>query len=185
MNPMNAAKMMKLIKLIKKEMQMVKIKLLCISLLCLALLLVGCDALEPIDTGEVGRVTRVIDGDTIEVDVDGVLVRVRYVGINTPERDETCYTTATQANATFVEGKTVRMVRDTTDNDRFGRRLRYIYVDDLFVNRALIEQGFAEAVLYEPDDRHYDEFLRLEREAAQADRGCHPTGIFDDGDDRR
>lgn len=156
--------------------------------LCAALALVGCDVLESSDSAagsETGVVTRVVDGDTIDVDINGVSVRVRYVGINTPERDEACYSLATEANAVFVEGQTVRLVRDTTDNDRYGRRLRYIYVGDLFVNQAMIEQGFAEAVLYEPDDRHYDDFLRLEREAAAAGRGCHPTGIFADGSDTR
>lgn len=148
----------------------------------------GCDALESseVTTGsETGVVTRVIDGDTIDVNINGEVVRVRYVGINTPERDEDCYSLASDANAAFVEGKTVRLVRDITDTDRFDRILRYIYVGDLFVNEAMIEQGFAEAVLYQPDDRYHAEFLQLEREAAAAGRGCHPTGIFDDGSTTR
>ena len=132
-------------------------------------------------SGEMALVTRVIDGDTIAVMLNGVDTRVRYLQINTPERDEACFQEATQANADLVAGKTVRLVRDKQALDRYGRLLRYIYVDDLLVNRALVEGGYAEVALYPPNDAHYAEFARLEREAATAGRGCHPTGVFDDG----
>lgn len=136
-------------------------------------------------SGETARVVRVIDGDTIVVNLNGVEENVRYVGINTPERDEACYRDATQANADFVEGQTVTLVRDRSDRDRYDRLLRYIYVGDTFVNRELVVRGYAEAVLYDPDDRHFSAFSNLEQEAARAGRGCHPTGIFDDGTDTR
>ena len=153
--------------------------------------LVACDALEdaaPLaddGDGETARVIRVTDGDTIRVEFpDGTTEDVRYIGINTPERDEPCYGRdggATGANADFVEGQTVRLVQDITDRDRFGRLLRYIYVGDTFVNAELIRGGWAEATRYEPDTRHFDEFVDLERAAERANIGCHPTGIFDDG----
>lgn len=138
-----------------------------------------------IPEGEVAQVTRVIDGDTIDVLLDGKQVRVRYVGVNTPERDEPCYNDATQANRDLVEGKTVTLVTDTSNTDRYDRLLRYIYADGVFVNEALVRDGYAEAVLYQPDDAFYEEFLALEKSAAAANRGCHRTGIFDDGSDTR
>ena len=61
----------------------------------------------------------------------------------------------------------------------------FIYVDDVLVNRVLVVQGYAEVVLYPPNDAHYDEFVQLEAEAAAAGLGCHPTGIFDDGSTTR
>ena len=132
--------------------------------------------------GEIAQVTRIIDGDTIDVRMaDGTTERVRYVGMNTPESNEVCFSEATQANAIFVQNQTVRMVKDVSDRDIYGRLLRYIYVGDLFVNRALVEQGYAEAVLYEPDHAHYNEFVDQEKQAAAANRGCHPSGIFNDG----
>ena len=134
---------------------------------------------------EIGRVTRVVDGDTIDVLIDGRTARVRYLQMNTPERDEPCYREATQANADLVQGETVRLVPDVELVDPFGRLLRYIFVDDVLVNRVLVEQGYAEVALYPPNDKHYDEFALLEAEAAAAGRGCHPTGIFDDGSTRR
>jgi len=156
------------------------------------MLLVGCeelaDSLEEANQaqdGELAQVTRVIDGDTIDVEIDGVEYRVRYVGVNTPERDEPCYGDAVRANEALVEGRTVRLVQDTSDEDRFGRLLRYIYVGDVFVNESLVRDGYAEVVLYQPDDGFYDEFLDLEQAAARNNIGCHPTGIFDDGNDQR
>lgn len=155
-------------------------------------ILSGCDSMTEVTPesvnvpeGQQAFVTRVVDGDTIEVRIetaDGFeFESVRYVGINTPERDEVCYREATDANAALVRGQTVTLVRDQTDRDRFGRLLRYIYVNNVFVEAELVRQGYAEAVLYQPDDAHYDLLRGLERQAAEAGRGCHPTGIFDDG----
>lgn len=134
---------------------------------------------------ETARVTRVIDGDTIDVSLNGETVRVRYVGVNTPERDEACYQDAVNANKRLVEGQTVGLVRDESDTDQYGRLLRYVYVGETFVNQTLIVEGYAEAVLYGNDDRHWAEFVTLEGEAERANRGCHPTGIFNDGSQRR
>ncbi|MCY3834645.1 MAG: thermonuclease family protein [Chloroflexi bacterium] len=129
---------------------------------------------------EMGLVTRVVDGDTIDVMLNGVNSRIRYLQMNTPERDEPCYREATQANADLVAGQIVRLVPDEERVDRYDRLLRFVYVGDVLVNRALVEGGWAEVVLYPPNDAHYDEFVKLEAEAAAAGRGCYPTGIFDD-----
>lgn len=135
--------------------------------------------------GETGTVTRVVDGDTIEVRIDGRTYSVRYVGINTPESDEPCFADARTANSTLVSGQTVTLVKDTSETDRYDRLLRYIYVGTTFVNAELIRQGYAEVVLYQPDDAHFEEFRVLEDEARAANRGCHSTGIFNDGNYNR
>ena len=150
----------------------------------LVILVAGC-TLESSGTGagggEIATVTRVIDGDTIVVNLNGESYHVRYIGMNTPESNEVCFGPATQANADLVEGKTVRMVKDVSETDRYGRLLRYIYVGDIFVNAKLVEEGFAEVVSYPPDTSHFEEFKNLEIQAAAANRGCHSTGIFNDG----
>ena len=135
--------------------------------------------------GEIGQVTRVVDGDTIDVLIDGKNTRIRYLQMNTPERNEPCYRESTDRNAELVAGKTVRLVPDRELVDPFDRWLRFVYVGDVSVSRVLVEEGFAEVVLYPPNDAHYEEFLALERAAAQAGLGCHPTGIFDDGSTTR
>jgi micrococcal nuclease len=123
-------------------------------------------------------VLRVIDGDTIEVRVNGEVQPVRYIGVNTPEKNELCADEATAANAALVAGRDVVLVKDVSERDRFARLLRYVYADGVFVNAELVAEGYAEAVVYPPDSGHYDEFLALEATAKQAGLGCHPSGIF-------
>lgn len=135
--------------------------------------------------GELARVVSVVDGDTIRVEINGQEIPVRYIGVNTPERDEPCYTEATNYNRSLVEGRVVSLVRDQSDTDRYDRLLRYVYVGNTFVNEELAAQGYAEAVLYEPDDEYFDHFRVLEQQAAASSLGCHPTGIFNDSNDRR
>ena len=135
--------------------------------------------------GQAARVTNVIDGDTIDVQINGETFRVRYVGVNTPERAEPCYSDATAANRALVGGQNVILVRDVSETDRYDRLLRYVYVGDTFVNESLVIAGYAEAVLYNPDDREHDNFVLLERQAEQQGLGCHPTGVFDDNSTTR
>ena len=136
-------------------------------------------------SGDSATVSRIIDGDTIDVQMNGVRYRVRYVGVNTPERDESCYEDATNANAALVSGKTVTLVKDTSETDQYGRLLRYVYVGNTFVNAELVRNGWAESVVYPPDTKYEATFHQLEVQARQAKIGCHPTGIFDDGSDTR
>lgn len=139
----------------------------------------------PTVSADLYTVVNVIDGDTIDVRKDGETYRVRYIGVNTPERDEVCYEMAKRANELLVDGQQVRLERDTSETDRYDRLLRFVYVGDTFVNETLVREGWAEAVLYLPDRAQFSNFSALEREAARAGRGCHPTGIFDDGNNER
>ena len=121
-------------------------------------------------------VTRVIDGDTIEVDINGQIEKVRYIGIDTPEpyRDEKpeCFSAeASQANRNLVEGQMVALLPDKENRDQYDRLLRYVYAGDVFVNRELVARGYAEAINIKPNSMHYDEFLILEREARYEGKG--------------
>ena len=160
----------------------------------LLLLLVACDN-QSTDNGggavpnnTLAQVIRITDGDTIKVDINGVEYDVRYIGINTPEiahsagqTDEPCGRDATEANRRLVEGQPVRLERDVSETDRYGRLLRYVYVGDTFVNAELVRQGWAESASYPPDTREFANFRALEQAAAAANLGCHSTGIFNDG----
>ncbi len=129
-------------------------------------LLIGCSSLP-----ETAKVTRVIDGDTIIIKGD---YRIRYIGIDTPEvypEEEAYGIEAWQANRRLVEGKEVRLERDISETDKYGRRLRYVYVDDIFVNAELVKQGLAEAKAYPPDTKYQDYLEQLEAEAREAGRG--------------
>ncbi len=123
-------------------------------------------------------VVNVIDGDTIEVSLDGAAYTVRYIGIDTPERGQTCYGEAAAFNAGLVEGKTVTLLKDVSETDQHHRLLRYVYVDGLFVNAELVRLGYARAVSFPPDTAHYQDFVALEDAAREAGLGCHAMGVF-------
>ncbi len=123
------------------------------------------------------KVTRVIDGDTIEVSINGELKTVRYIGINTPEtvhpsKPVECFgKEASAKNRSLVEGQVVRLEKDVSDTDTYGRLLRYVYVGDVFVNLRLVEEGFASASSYPPDVRFNSEFREAESTARDSGRG--------------
>ncbi|MEI7749991.1 MAG: thermonuclease family protein [Candidatus Moraniibacteriota bacterium] len=123
--------------------------------------------------GEYG-VARVIDGDTIEIEGGE---RVRYIGMDTPEtvdpeKSVQCFgKEASDENKRLVEGKTVRLEKDTNDRDQYGRLLRYVYVGDTFVNLDLVRLGFAYATPYPPDILHQDWFAETEQSAKDAGLG--------------
>jgi micrococcal nuclease len=122
--------------------------------------------------------TRVIDGDTIEVEIDGELYTVRYIGIDSPETKhpekpvEYMGMEATAANRAMVEQKPVLLEKDVSDTDRFDRLLRYVYLNDgTFVNEKLVEDGFAVASAYPPDVAHQELLAAAEEEARDVEAG--------------
>lgn len=127
-----------------------------------------------------GVVTHVVDGDTLDVEVGGTEERVRLIGVDTPEsvardRPVQCYGTEASAYlASLVpEGTAVRLERDAVARDQFGRLLAYVYrdEDDLLVNRALIERGYADAVTYGDNEALYPELVAAEAAARDGGRG--------------
>ena len=136
--------------------------LFCILVLFLLILASGCAApTAPL-------VLRVIDGDTIEVAIAGTSYKVRYIGIDAPEltdkRPEFCALAqdATRYNRELVEGKTIRLEKDVSETDKYGRLLRYVYVDNILVNAELVRQGLAWAKGYEPDTKYQDYLQEME-----------------------
>jgi micrococcal nuclease len=103
---------------------------------------------------EVAVVEKIIDGDSILVKMNGLFYEVRYVGINTPEFDspqEKEAEFARQKNIALVSGKTIWMVKDVRDKDKYQRLLRFVFVGDTFVNLELVRIGVAEVKDYPPD----------------------------------
>jgi len=122
-------------------------------------------------------VTRVVDGDTIVVRIDGEAFKLRYIGIDTPETVhpdkpvESMGPEASEANRRLVEGRTVYLEKDVSETDRYGRLLRYVWVGDTMVNAELVRLGYAQASSYPPDVKHQELFAQLQREAREAGRG--------------
>jgi endonuclease YncB( thermonuclease family) len=103
---------------------------------------------------QIAYVTRVIDGDSIEVIVDGEKEQVRYIGVNTPEyysEERDAAVAATHVNRALVEGQYVLLVRDLSDRDKYERLLRYVFTTGGFVNYELVKEGAAEVKEYPPD----------------------------------
>jgi len=120
-------------------------------------------------------VVRVVDGDTIELS-NGK--KVRYIGIDTPETVDPrkavqCFgKDASQANKDLVLNKTVILKKDISDTDRYGRLLRYVYLEDgTFVNLWLVKNGFATAYTYPPDVYYSKDFVSAEKEAREKQLG--------------
>ncbi len=133
---------------------------------------------SPEQTGRVqARVVKVIDGDTIDVEIDGQVYTVRYLGVDCPETDCDMGRVATDINKAFVEGKTVELEKDVSETDKYDRLLRYVYVGGVFVNAELIRLGYAHAVTLPPDLVHADELLQLEQDAR-----LEGAGIWDQGE---
>ncbi len=121
------------------------------------------------------RIARVVDGDTIELQGG---VRVRFIGINTPEtvdprRPVQCFgKEASNYTKELLKDGLVVLKRDISDTDKYGRLLRYIYLPDgTFVNLKLVQDGYAYANPYPPDIAHSKEFSAAQIEAREASRG--------------
>lgn len=105
-------------------------------------------------------------------------MRVRYIGMNTPETNEPCGSTATNPNASLVANQDVTLIKDVSETDRYGRLLRYVYVGSLFVNAELVRTGYAQAATYPPDVAHSQEFVQLESAAREGNLGCWATSVW-------
>ena len=127
----------------------------------------------------IGRVVRVVDGDTIHVQLGATRENVRYIGVDTPEtkhptKGVECFgEQASDFNARLVGGERVRLVRDVEERDRYGRLLAYVYRarDGLFVNAELARLGYAQPLTIPPDVRHAERFATLARQAREHRRG--------------
>jgi endonuclease YncB( thermonuclease family) len=103
----------------------------------------------PNTTPKIGKVLDVVDGDTITVLLDGLVVKVKYIGIDAPEsvtRLEYLGKEARARNQELVFGRDVLLYKDISDRDRFDHLLRYVLVEDRFVNLELVSLGYANAL---------------------------------------
>ena len=147
----------------------------------LCAVLCGCSAPAAVDRGDgmAGRVARVVDGDTIRVQLASGEEAVRYIGIDTPESVKPgapveCFAERASAfNERLVSGEHVRLVRDVEERDRYGRLLAYVYRvrDGLFVNAELVRRGYATVATFPPNVAHEGELRRLANRARVSGRG--------------
>jgi micrococcal nuclease len=124
-------------------------------------------------------VTDVIDGDTIDVRVGREVIRVRLLGIDTPEtkdprRPVQCFgpEAASRTEQLLPPGTIVQLEADRETNDVFGRTLAYVHRNDgLFVNLSLLSEGFADVLIISPNVAHSNEFRAAVAAARSAQKG--------------
>lgn len=155
------------------------------SVVASSVVIVGCSSSSPaLSSNADGRIARVIDGDTIDVEfvIEGrsVTDRVRLIGIDTPETKKPntpveCFGPEASARTEQLvpEGTEVRVVLDREERDDYGRVLAYVYrsADDLFVNRQLLAEGMARILSIRPNVSLASDLQAAEADARRALRG--------------
>ncbi len=124
---------------------------------------------SPASRVESAEVSRILDGDTIKVILGSRSETIRYIGIDTPETKHPnkpieCFgPEASLFNQKLVSGKRVLLEKDTTDRDRYGRLLRYVWVEGVgLVNHILVENGYARMSIHPPDVKYRSILLSAE-----------------------
>ncbi len=117
---------------------------------------------------EIFNVTRVIDGDTIDLS-NGETVRL--LGINAPDKGEYYYHDAKDSLAQLIQGKHVRLESGPEDRDKYNRSLRYVFLDDTLINVEMIKQGNANTFILNEDDEHYLDLMKAQKYAKDSKLG--------------
>jgi len=153
-----------------------------ITSLALLIGLASCSgsSTPPRSQADLVKIVKVIDGDTVDIDIDGHTERVRLIGVNTPETKHPtkpieCFGPEASAYMTQLlpKGTTVRIERDVEARDRYGRMLLYLYLgsDDLFINLELVARGYGTPMSIEPNTFHRNDFVRAAAQAEAANVG--------------
>lgn len=127
-------------------------------------------------------VTKVVDGDTIEVSIDNTLYKVRLIGVDTPEtvhpsQPKGCFgQEASTATKSLLANKKVLLEKDVSESDKYGRLLRYVYLpqadgSQIFVNDYLVREGYAQVLTYPPDVKFNAQFLEAQTQAKNMRKG--------------
>ena len=131
------------------------------------------------------EVIRAIDGDTLLISMYGTETTVRLIGIDAPESvhpdEEKNTAEGEQASLwlkQYIAGKRVTLEYDQELNDRYGRTLAYVYVDNMMLEDALLTMGLARTLTMEPNIRYQHHFEMLEKEARDNGSGFWGTGFF-------
>lgn len=143
---------------------------------------------QPTQPDSLHIVAKVVDGDTITVTMNGELETIRLIGINTPEtvdpRDPIeCFgVEASNKAGELLLGRKVRVEKDPTqgDRDKYDRLLAYVFRDDgLFINKFMIEQGYAYEYTYNLPYEYQAEFKAAQSSARSQHRGLWADGVCD------
>lgn len=116
------------------------------------------------------NVSRVIDGDTFESDIG----KVRMLGINTPEKNQLGYKEAKDFLMKDIQGKQIEL--ETSEKDKYGRNLGYVFYNNELVNRKILALGLASLYYYGPDE-YYNEMKKAEEQARNNELGIWKKSV--------
>lgn len=129
------------------------------------------------DDANTVRVIRVVDGDTLEVSIQGTKEKVRLIGVDTPETvhptigEEPYGREASNFTKEKLTDQTVELEFDVEERDRYGRLLAYVWLDGEMFNEVLLSEGYAQIATYPPNVRYVERFQAAQQEAREAERG--------------
>ena len=139
-----------------------------------------------ISSSELHDVVKVVDGDTIHIDINGKKETVRLIGINTPEtvdprRPVECFgKEASNKAKELLEGKKIRIETEQSqgERDKYGRLLGYVFREDgLFFNEYMISEGYAYEYTYNVPYKYQSEFRVVQKEAEANEHGLWAPGV--------
>lgn len=134
---------------------------------------------EPIDKISY-KVIKVVDGDTMDVDINGTVERLRLIGIDTPEtvdprKDVQCFgKEASDKSKELLEGKYVTLESDSSQSirDKYKRLLVYVFMSDgTNFNKYMIEEGYAYEYTYDSAYKYQSEFKEAQNNARNSNKG--------------
>ena len=133
------------------------------------------------------QVIRVIDGDTIEVYQNKKVEKIRMIGLNTPEsvdprKQVECFgIEASDRLKELIEGKIVNLETDETQDkqDRYGRKLRYVFLGDENINQKMIADGYGFEYTYKVPYKYQNEFKEAQKSARKKSLGLWDTNNCD------
>lgn len=117
------------------------------------------------------NVDRVVDGDTIVVNLNGTQETVRLIGIDTPESvhpdaSRNAYGAVSYAfTKSKLEGQNVELEMDVQERDKYGRLLAYVYIGGQMFNKTLLSEGHAKVATYPPNVKYANDFTALQKDA--------------------
>ena len=158
-------------------------------LLFFLLILTGCnDDLNQGLSSDAYSVVRVVDGDTIIVDMDGTEERIRMIVIDTSEsvhpdksKNVEYGEIASEFTKSLLEDQAVTLEYDVQERDKYGRILAYVYLDGEMINKTLLEEGHAKVATYPPNVKYTKDFTAIQEKAREEKKGVWAYDAFEEG----
>jgi micrococcal nuclease len=131
---------------------------------------------KPIRARESVKVTRIVDGDTIEIEIANAKKTVRIIGVDCPEKKQNWGKEATGFTSDFLSSRIAELEFDVQQTDPYGRLLAYVWSGSEMLNNALVKKGLAMVTTYPPNVKYVETFISSQKFAREAGEGFWKEG---------